>query len=207
MKPRFSELDVSRRMVCIKGELGKLQACSGWSKVNQRQKEERSALVVSELQQVTETLVWGEAHDNGLFAVFCEHQMLAALVTGLCSITIPKRVKLQMFQTTSILVQNARRATSLLYLLSGGLLSRLFSDPVGLDDHETLSYFVTLLKSVAMRLDSSNAPLCLKRESSDTAAASQQIDRLRMPVLECAVKLTGHQDGMVKSAAKTAVLS
>mmetsp|Transcript_40814 Transcript_40814/g.73706 ORF Transcript_40814/g.73706 Transcript_40814/m.73706 type:complete len:562 (-) Transcript_40814:9-1694(-) len=210
MKPRFSEAEVSRRIESIKDVLDQLQACGGWSKVNLRQKETLTSAIVSELQQVTETLVWGEVHDHGLFAVFCEYQVLGAVVTALCSVSTPKRVKLQMFQTTSILVQNARCSTSLIYLLSGGLLSRLFSDPVGLDDHETLSYFVTLLKSVAMRLDGSNAPLCLTRASSSRKADAASLGDehyLRVPVLECAVKLTGHQDRLVKTAAKTAVLS
>merc|ERR1712154_506855 len=64
-------------------------------------------------------------------------------------------------QSLSILMQNVRRETSMIYLLSGGLLNTFFDDPPKLDDEELNAYFVTLLKGLALRLTADNAQLCL----------------------------------------------
>lgn len=67
--------------------------------------------LVEAIRQSTEALVWGERHDAALFDLFCEHHMLAAFVIALRTV-IPCQVKVQILQTISILVQNARRTTS-----------------------------------------------------------------------------------------------
>jgi hypothetical protein len=76
----------------------------------------RAARLVESMQQATEALVWGERHDASLFDLFCEHRMLAAFVTALRAV-IPVQVKVQILQTLSILVQNARRTTSFFFLI------------------------------------------------------------------------------------------
>merc|ERR1712190_482210 len=87
--------------------------------------------------------------------------MLAAFVTALHACECPTIVKIQVLQSLSILVQNVRQDTSMIYLLSGGLLNTFFDEPPKLDDEEMLAYFVSLLKGLALRLTPDNAQLCL----------------------------------------------
>jgi len=155
--------------------------------------------------------VWGEKNDSSLFAFFCEHCILAGFVTALRVHGCPKVVKLQVLQSLSILIQNAQRTTSLIYLLSGGLLNTFFDCPPELEDEEVLAYFITLLKGLVMRLDEELSLLCLVKLDASFAGADQHSSEFahalwRMPVFERSVYLIGHNDTMVKTAARTAVL-
>lgn len=180
--------------------------------------------LVESVRRTTEWLMWGERHDPSLFDLFCEHSILSGFVTVLRVRASPKTVKLQVLQSLSILVQNVSRATSLIYLLSGGLLNTFFDYPPDLDDEEMLAYFVTLLKGLVLRLDEDLALLCLvSREatsedndevvlagdasSTKTEEAAQCLPiQKRMPIFERSVHLIGHIDPMVDAAASTAVL-
>jgi len=169
--------------------------------------------LVETLRRSTEWLVWGERHDDAFFDLFCEHSMLAGFVTALRVHGSPKVVKLQVLQSLSILLQNSQRETSLIYLLSGGLLNTFFDYPPDLEDEEMLAYFVTLLKGLVLRLDEGTALLCLVAHDACSVAnsAGSQLwsfsdTQKRMPAFECAVHLIGHSDAMVQTAARTVVL-
>eukprot|EP00971_Amphidinium_carterae_P176748 3504555-Amphidinium_carterae.1 len=90
MKPRFSQAQASSQMARIKDVLAQLASGGSGNRSSMRQREASSAAVISDLQQMTEALVWGEKHDAELFTVFCEHQLLGAFVAALSSIGVPK---------------------------------------------------------------------------------------------------------------------
>ncbi|CAJ1401919.1 unnamed protein product [Effrenium voratum] len=175
-----------------------------------------------QIRKATACLVWSETHDSSLFNLFCEHTMLAGFVAALRAAS-PVPVKLQILQTLSILVQNAQRDTSFIYLLSQGLLNDFFDDPPANMDEEALAYFITLLKGIAFRLDGQLALLCLQRNprrgcgyegatpstssASPTATPSpSEGPSLRMPIFERSVRLIGHPDPMVQTSARSAAL-
>ncbi|CAJ1459888.1 unnamed protein product [Effrenium voratum] len=181
-----------------------------------------TAQLVEEIRKATACLVWSETHDSSLFNLFCEHTMLAGFVAALRAAS-PVPVKLQILQTLSILVQNAQRDTSFIYLLSQGLLNDFFDDPPANMDEEALAYFITLLKGIAFRLDGQLALLCLQRNprrgcgyegatpstssASPTATPSpSEGPSLRMPIFERSVRLIGHPDPMVQTSARSAAL-
>lgn len=205
-----SELEVDQGLASIRTRLLELIEGHTWQSL-QRRDVINDNLVV-DILSMTEAIVWGELHDACLFDLFCEHQMLGCFVSSLRAHVVPIPVKVQLLQTISILVQNARRTTSMCYMLSGGLLSALFAQPPDLDDEEVLSYFVTFLKSLALRLDSTTAKLLLAGALNvpDGRAAEERAhgqQRKRLPIFECAVKLVGHRDSMVQTAARTALLN
>lgn len=164
--------------------------------------------LVETLRRITGWLVWGEYHDSSLFDLFCEHSLLAGFVAVLRVHRSPKSVKLQVLQTLSILIQNAQRTTSLIYLLSGGLLNTFFDYPPSLHDEEALAYFITLLKGLVLRLDDELALLCLVKFDASSASRGQEAsgNLYRMPIFERSVSFIGHTDPMVHTAARTAVL-
>lgn len=175
-----------------------------------RKQEQEVSRLVEAIRKVTEWLVWGERHQTSFFDLFCEHTMLVGFVCVLRTRASPRAVKLQVLQTLSILMQNVQRSTSMIYLLSGDLLNAFFDDPPGLEDEEMLAYFVSLLKSLALRLDDETAQLCLVAVGNDIGMDVGCGQTLwfskRMPVFECALRLVGHGDLMVKTAARSTVL-
>lgn len=160
--------------------------------------------LVESIRQMTEWLMWGETYDASLFDLFCEHEMLGCLLASLRATQSPYAVKLQVLQSLSIIVQNVQRETSIIFLLSGGLLNAFFADPPILDDEEMMAYFVTLLKGVVLRLHPENAQLCLTHCKGDLGTGAVW---LRMPVFERSIALLYHKDAMVQTAARTAILS
>jgi len=162
-------------------------------------------LLVEVLRRTTEWLVWGDLHDGSLFDLFCEHSILAGFLTVLRVRRSPRAVKMQVLQTLSILVKNIQRATSVIYLLSGGLLNAFFECPPDLEDEEVLAYFITILKGVVLRLDEELAVLCLFAYPSGDGYGERPYSK-QMPIFERSVHLIGHKDPMVHTAARTAVL-
>ncbi|CAK0837384.1 unnamed protein product, partial [Prorocentrum cordatum] len=156
--------------------------------------------LVELIRQATEALVWGERHDVWLFDIFCERQALAAFVGALSASGTDPAVRVQLLQTLSILVQNARRETSFYYLLSGGHLNSLLSWNPDLRDEEVLAYYVTFMKSLALRLDGETALLVLDGHKESDGERT-------FPLFEQAVRFTTHRDQMVRTAARTTVLS
>jgi len=156
--------------------------------------------LVEDIRQATESLVWGEKHDGGLFDLFCERQALAGFVAALLAPCMPDAVRVQLWQTLSILVQNARRETSFCYLLSGGHLNTLLAGDPDLRHEETLAYFVAFMKSLSLRLDGETAMLMLDCRPGAVWAAG-------FPLFAQAVRLATNRDHMVCTAARVTLLN
>jgi len=210
-QPTVSQAPVTRPAGCSEMEVGLLlkkikkrlhMAAATWP-----DRDDKVPRLVESVRQITEALVWGERHDGALFDLFCEHHMLASFVTALHARATPCVLKVQLLQSLQILAQNARRQTSSFYLLSGGLVNSLFDDPPDLGDEEVLAYFTALLKGLALRLDNESATLCLApcKPLGGTDINNKAVTRL--PIFERAVALACHRDSMVRSAARTALMS
>jgi hypothetical protein len=123
----------------------------------------------------------------------------------------PHAVKVQALQSLAIVLTEAKQPASTSYLLS--VLNPCFEIPPDLQDEEIAAYFVTLLKSLALRITRDNVQYCLVPDDWASAADISPDSDLwpslpkRMPLLDCAVQLVSHQDAMVRTAARTAVLS
>eukprot|EP00913_Durusdinium_trenchii_P030051 g28161.t1 len=69
--------------------------------------------LIETVRQITEVLIWGEQTNNSqFFDFFCEKSIFSDLVHVLGLKKASKKVKLQLLQTLSMLVQNIRRQTS-----------------------------------------------------------------------------------------------
>eukprot|EP00929_Paragymnodinium_shiwhaense_P085884 TRINITY_DN46354_c0_g1_i1.p1 TRINITY_DN46354_c0_g1~~TRINITY_DN46354_c0_g1_i1.p1 ORF type:complete len:568 (-),score=73.71 TRINITY_DN46354_c0_g1_i1:31-1734(-) len=210
-RPGKSRAELAQRLGAIRWRLDSV------SFGHLKNHEKEVPKLVESLRTATETLVWGEKNDMCMFDLFRENTMLEAFACALRTTVTPSPVKGQVLQSLSILIQNARRPSTIDYFLSAGLLNALFDDPPCLDDEELLAYFVTILKSVALLLSPQTSQLCLVSEhpetQGETPSSSSSIDPLdakmtmRMPLLERAIFLTGNDDTMVQTAARTSVLA
>lgn len=202
--PGFTEPELSRRLAKIGKRLATLARGGRAALV----REEHESRFVEQIRQATEALLWGEMYDGALFDLFCEHQLLATFVIALQSTTTPSAVKVQLLQSLVILVQNARRLTSMFYLLSGGRLNSLFDSPPDFDNDEMLAYFVSLMKNLALNLGPETARLLLVECAPvGCAAGGGSRPRSRLPLFERCVRLADHWDAMVRTAARVAILS
>jgi len=195
-------MDVSVPRGCSIGELDKWLSGIRWridyaTFGTLRNQEKEVPRLVESMRSVTQCLVWGEDHDEPFIEVFKQHTMFEAFSCALRTDCCPPVVKVQALQSFSILITHLRRADSTSYLLS--VLNPFFEVPPDLQDEEVVAYFVTLLKGLALRLNSDNVLNCIVTRSDSNNHC--------MPVLNCSVGLVDHMDMLVQTAARTAVLS
>jgi len=157
-------------------------------------------LLVEGIRRTTEWLVWGERHGKPFTEIFRKHTLFEGFACVLRTEESPKALKVQVLQSMSILMLHMKLDASIDYLLS--ILNPCFEFPPDVEDDEMLPYFVTLLKSLSLRLNPGNMRHCLLDEGGGTALHG----RLQLPVLNCALDLVAHADSMVQTAAQTVVL-
>jgi len=169
--------------------------------------------LVEKIRFATEAVLWGDKRDTALLDLFFERQMLACFVSALSTRESPSPVSVQILQTLLMLVQNMSRSTAFFYMLSGDLMNILFNSPPNLKDEEVLTYFVALLKGLAIRLDSESAKLMVV--TGQRAAKLRPVGEIpqmgvpqqRLPIFERAALLAGHSEPMVRTAARASILA
>jgi len=158
--------------------------------------EQNRDTMVEVIRQITEALIWGEqnGHDHDFFDFFCEKNILADFVGVLGLARVPKTVKVQLLQTLSMLVQNIRRDTSLYYLFSNNHVNQLISTQFDWSDEEILGYYISFLKSLALRLNGETIKFFFNERAQ------------QFPLFVEAVRFFGHRDQMVRTAVRTTTL-
>eukprot|EP00931_Biecheleriopsis_adriatica_P061203 TRINITY_DN36797_c0_g1_i1.p1 TRINITY_DN36797_c0_g1~~TRINITY_DN36797_c0_g1_i1.p1 ORF type:complete len:814 (+),score=157.76 TRINITY_DN36797_c0_g1_i1:79-2520(+) len=151
--------------------------------------------LIETVRQITEALIWGEQNNSQFFDFFCEKNIFSDLVRVLGLRRAPKKVKLQLLQTLSMLIQNIRQQTSVYYILSNNHVNRLMSTQMDFEDEEVLAYYITLMKSLAMRLDGETIKFFFIQHPEPT-----------FPLYIEATKFFGHKDHMVRAAVRTITL-
>jgi len=151
---------------------------------------------VEVILQITEALISGERHgDSSNFRFAHDHGLLAELVGLLGSGRIaPKAVQVQILQTFNMLVQNVRTDKSMEYLFAANCVNRLITTQLDWQNEEILAYYICLLKSLAMRLDSRSLKYFLDAQL------------LGFPLYTEAVRFFCHRDNMVRAAVRTLTL-
>lgn len=83
---------------------------------------------------------------------FCEKSILSyflKILTQKCDV----RVKIQVIQTLSILVQNTANETSVFYLLSNNYVNDLIVHRFDFSNEELLAYYISFLKTLSLKLN------------------------------------------------------
>eukprot|EP00931_Biecheleriopsis_adriatica_P029922 TRINITY_DN17696_c0_g1_i1.p1 TRINITY_DN17696_c0_g1~~TRINITY_DN17696_c0_g1_i1.p1 ORF type:complete len:879 (-),score=169.37 TRINITY_DN17696_c0_g1_i1:57-2657(-) len=158
--------------------------------------EQNRDSMVEVIRQITEALLWGEqnGHDDNFFDFFCEKGILADFVRVLGLPKVPKTVKVQLLQTLSMLIQNIRRDTSLYYLFSNNYVNQLIATEFEWADEEILTYYISFLKSLALRLNKETIKFFFNEHSQ------------QFPLYTEAVRFFDNHDQMVRTSVRTLAL-
>lgn len=113
---------------------------------------------------VTEYAVWGDQNDSTFweyvriynFSYFCEQDILALLV-NLMKRSKFKEVTIEIIQSISILVSNINQ--NLNYLLSSPQINEFIIYYYNFTDDDIVDYYVSLLKSITIRMNKENVSL------------------------------------------------
>mmetsp|Transcript_61068 Transcript_61068/g.137871 ORF Transcript_61068/g.137871 Transcript_61068/m.137871 type:complete len:1000 (-) Transcript_61068:101-3100(-) len=162
------------------------------------QESEEREIMVEVIRQITEALIWGEQNDpdRTFFDFFCEKKILAYFVMLLQPARdLPKTVQVQLLQTLSMLVQNIHRDTSLYYLFSNNYVNQLISTQLECSDEEILGYYISFLKSLALRLNNETIKFFFLNERLGA-----------FPLYVEGVRFFAHNDNMVRTAVRTLTL-
>lgn len=132
--------------------------------------------LIEDLKKLTELLIWGERNNEDFFeflpslkpSYFCESQIMEGLYEIIESIK-DREVVIQVIQTLSMLSYNldlpqhiSTFLVNLDYILSHALLNEFIDYEYDFYDDEILDYFISFLKSLALKVNNSTLYLFFK---------------------------------------------
>jgi len=146
--------------------------------------------VVEALRSIAELMIWGDQHDARFFDYFAENSLLAHFTAFLVQRSNRRGdVAKQVLQTLSILIQNIRSTTAIFYLFSNNHVNEIVALRFDFEDDEVLGYYINLLKTVSLKLNSSTVQFFYQDDGEHAA----------FPLYTEAVKFINHRDGMARS--------
>jgi len=145
--------------------------------------------VVEALRSIAELMIWGDQHDARFFDYFAENSLLAHFTAFLVQRSNRRGdVAKQVLQTLSILIQNIRSTTAIFYLFSNNHVNEIVALRFDFEDDEVLGYYINLLKTVSLKLNSSTVQFFYQDDGEHAA----------FPLYTEAVKFINHRDGMAR---------
>ncbi|KAI8872743.1 hypothetical protein GQ42DRAFT_114575, partial [Ramicandelaber brevisporus] len=109
-------------------------------------------------------------------------------------------IAVQILQTLAILVESVKTQTFMHYLLSNNYVNRIMMAPLDFSNEEIVAYYVTLLKAVALSLNSESLTYLFDRSNMD-------VDDEPFPLFTRSIRFFEHEDAMVRIAVRTITLS
>ncbi|EEA06928.1 uncharacterized protein CMU_033130 [Cryptosporidium muris RN66] len=170
--------------------------------------------VVEYIRSVAEILLWGDQNnEEGYFEVFCRYNILHKLVEIAVNSVFEYACRRQSLQTISILLQNIKTKQTLYYFLSNNTVIRLLDEmyPVSQpyeysniclnevqiidEEEELLSYYVTLLRTMALLLNNETARFFY----------NDATNKFSLWIKAC--KYVNHKDPMIRNTSRTVILN
>ena len=151
-------------------------------------------VVVETLRLIAEVMIWGDQHNPGFFDFFCEKNIIGFFLKILQQKTSAK-IKVQLLQTLSILVQNLASQNAIFYLLSNNHINDLIVHRFDFSDEELLSYYISFLKTLSFKVNVATLPFFFNERAND------------FPLYTEAIKFFNHDEDMVRAAVRTLTLN
>eukprot|EP00123_Amoebidium_parasiticum_P021075 comp6110_c0_seq1/m.1947 comp6110_c0_seq1/g.1947 ORF comp6110_c0_seq1/g.1947 comp6110_c0_seq1/m.1947 type:complete len:445 (-) comp6110_c0_seq1:235-1569(-) len=156
--------------------------------------EQQNQQLIETLRLISETLIWGDQHDNSVFDFFLERNMLTHFKTIL-NMKGHLYVKVQLLQCLNIMFENIRNESSIYYLLSNNHINEIIMYKFDFSNDEILAYYISFLKTLSLRLTPSTIYFFFNEHQSD------------FPLYTEAVKFFNHHESMVRIAVRTITLN
>lgn len=176
--------------------------------------------LIENIRTVAEVLIWEDQNEEqGFFDTTCEFGIFPSLVELVICMEVDYMVRRQSLQTLSIILQNLRNMNTLYYMLSNNVISRLLNrtfrsgifQSVGSDfseldlnittiskeeeeEDELLSYYVALLRTLALRLNGETLRLFVN-------------EKTEFPLWRNACMYINHRDSMVRNTSRSVLLN
>ncbi|MDP2436676.1 MAG: CLEC16A/gop-1 family protein [archaeon] len=154
------------------------------------------AAVIELLREMAELVIWGDQNkDSEIFEVFCEKQMLNYFLQVLEESHGDAEVATQLLQTLYMIMENVRSETTLFYILSSNRINQLIRHEFDFRNEELLAYYISLLKSISLRVNADTIQFFFNETSQD------------FPLYTSAIAFFRNKDPMVRIAVRTLALS
>lgn len=170
--------------------------------------------IVEVLRELVEVVVWGDKHEEAVFYVFLEQDVMQWFREMAVDANTPSVVKVQLIQCVTILLQNLTNESSVFSVCSKNHINRMILLDIDPDDEELQSNYVSFLKTLCLRLNNSSVQFFFQRKGLDITVkplAENSPAPLSMsqtfPLLAMALKLLSSGDSIVRAAARQIVIT
>jgi hypothetical protein len=155
-----------------------------------------ASVVIETMRNIAEHILWGDKHDTTFFEYFLEKNILSFMLSLGAPPDVDAKVKIQLIQTLSMMIENMRTPSSLYFILSNNRINDLIShhDIDFAHDEDLLAHYISFLKTLALKLDSNTVQFFFN--------AREQ----RFPLLTEGAAYHDHRESMVQTAVRNLVL-
>jgi hypothetical protein len=155
-----------------------------------------AAVVIETMRNIAEHILWGDKHDPTFFEYFLEKNILSFMLSLGAPLDVDAKVKIQLIQTLSMMIENMRTPSSLYFILSNNRINDLIShhEIDFAHDEDLLAHYISFLKTLALKLDSNTVQFFFN--------AREQ----RFPLLTEGAAYHDHRESMVQTAVRNLVL-
>ena len=151
--------------------------------------------IVEVLRAIAELMIWGDQHNPLFFDYFAEKNILTNFARIIAQRSAETKVKTQVIQTLSILIQNTDSEQAVFYLLSNNYINDLIVSRFDFSDEELLAHYISFLKTLSFKLNTRTILFFYNDKAND------------FPLYVEALKFFNHQETMVRTAVRTLTLN
>ena len=176
-------------------------------KLSSSPQDKTRALLKEKILYLTECQIWGDKYDDLIFeyishkiklfnfySYFCENQMLEEYYK-LLTRRPHREIIIQIIQSIGMLLYNLSKPTSVNYLLSNNLINEFIDYDYNFNDDEILDYYISFLKSLALRMASNPVQLFFNQKHKT------------FPLLSKSVRFFDHKENMVRTSVRNITLT
>lgn len=149
--------------------------------------------VVETIREIAELMIYGDQNNDQFFFFLAEKNILRHFL-AIIKQKYHRSITIQVMQTLSIMIQNISKKESLYYLFSNNYINDLIVHDFDFTDNEILSYYVSFLKTISLKLDRDVINFFFNNKAND------------FPLYSEALKFFKHSDQMIRIAVRTLTL-
>ena len=151
--------------------------------------------IVEVLRSIAELMIWGDQHNPLFFDYFAEKNIITNFARIIAQKSAEPKVKTQVIQTLSILIQNTDSEQAVFYLLSNNYINDLIVSKFDFTDDDLLAHYISFLKTLSFKLNTRTILFFYNDKAND------------FPLYVEALKFFNHPESMVRAAVRTLSLN